>query len=171
MQRSLEQLLMLARLEGVARDADPHEQCNPAEAAHEAVREVETSSECHGRIALDLQTPSVPLVTVPDRLVVSGVRNLLENALRHSPIDGEIRLQVSHDGNGRVVFRVLDSGSGMTPAECEQAVRRFWRRDRTGQGSGLGLSIVDAIARRYGGELRLSPRSPGGLSAELVLPS
>lgn len=169
MQRSLEQLLLLARLEA-GEEAQSEASCNPEQAAREAIKEVEASCRCPGRIEVDMQAPSCSL-PVPDRLVVSGVRNLLENALRASAPGGEVRLEVSSDTQARVVFRVLDRGPGMTEEERAQAVRRFWRRGRTGQGSGLGLSIVDAIAKRYGGALRLSPRPTGGLCAELVLPA
>jgi signal transduction histidine kinase len=169
MQRSLEQLLLLARLE--AGEAGPSgASSHPGEAAHEAVREVETSCRCMGRIEIDVQ-PSLPRIAVPDRLVVSGVRNLVENAVRASPPGSEIRLEVSRHAGGGVMFRVLDRGPGLTEEECAQAVRRFWRRGRTGHGSGLGLSIVQAIAQRYGGALLLAPRAGGGLSAELVLPA
>jgi signal transduction histidine kinase len=169
MQRSLEQLLLLARLEageaGLS-GASSH----PGEAAHEAVREVETSCPRIGRIEVDVQ-PSLPRIAVPDRLVVSGVRNLVENAVRASPPGSEIRMEVSRHAGDGVMFRVLDRGPGLTEEECAQAVRRFWRRGRTGPGSGLGLSIVQAIAQRYGGALLLAPRDGGGLRAELVLPA
>ena len=168
MQRSLEQLLLLARLEA-GEEAPLPVACNPEEAARAAINEVEASCRCAGRIELDMQMQSCSL-DVPDRLVVSGVRNLLENAVGASPFGGEIRLQVTSDSQARVVFRVLDRGPGMTEEERVQAVRRFWRRNRTGPGTGLGLSIVDAIAKRYGGSLRLSSRAGGGLSAELALP-
>lgn len=169
MQRSLEQLLLLARLEA-GEEAQSEASCNPEQAAREAIKEVEASCRCPGRIEVDMQ-PRLCSLPVPDRLVVSGVRNLLENAVRASAPGGEVRLEVTSDTQARVVFRVLDRGPGMTEEERAQAVRRFWRRGRTGQGSGLGLSIVDAIAKRYGGALRLSPRPTGGLCAELVLPA
>ena len=168
MQRSLEQLLLLARLD--AGEEQPGPACDAAEAAREAAREARASGRGDARIAIDVETGSVS-VAVPDRLVVSGVRNLLENALRASP-HGEIRLQVALDATpGHVAFRVLDRGPGMTQEECAQAAGRFWRRDRGGPGRGLGLSIVAAIAERYGGALRLAPRRGGGLCAELSLPA
>lgn len=169
MQRSLEQLLLLARLEA-GEEAPSGGSCNAEEAAREAIKEVEASCQCPGRIDVDIQASSCSL-RVPDRLVVSGVRNLLENAVRACAPGGEVRLEVASDPQAGVVFRVLDRGPGMTEEERAQAVRRFWRRGRTGHGSGLGLSIVDAIAKRYGGALRLSSRPGGGLCAELVLPA
>lgn len=68
-------------------------------------------------------------------------------------------------------FSVVDRGPGLTDAECGQAVQRFWRRSKTPDGSGRGLSIVDTIATRYGGGIRLVPGGEGGLRAELTLPA
>ncbi|MGV3570414.1 MAG: ATP-binding protein [Ramlibacter sp.] len=169
MQRSLEQLLLLARLEA-GEEAQPGASSPPEAAARQAVREVEASCPGAGRIEVDVQ-PALAPTSVPDRLVVSGVRNLVENAVRASPAGGAIRLEVRRVGEAGILFRVLDRGPGLTQEECTQALRRFWRRGRSGDGSGLGLSIVDAIAQRYGGTLRLAPRPGGGLMAELVLPA
>jgi two-component system sensor histidine kinase QseC len=74
-----------------------------------------------------------------------------------------------------VAFRVLDEGPGMSAAEVAQAAQRFWRRGSGNvegdTGSGLGLSIVDAIARRYGGEFHLEPRRVAGMEARLCFPA
>lgn len=169
MQRTLEQLLLLARLES-AEGAQPPVACAAEDAARMAVQEVEASCRAPGRVVVGMDAAGAN-VAAPDSLVVSGVRNLLENALRASPPGAEISLHVAVDpGAGTVAFRVLDRGEGMSEAECAEAVRRFWRRGKPGQGSGLGLSIVQAIAQRHGGGLRLAPREGGGLCAELTLP-
>ena len=71
---------------------------------------------------------------------------------------------------GSIMFHVEDRGSGMSAQETARAVERFWRNGR-GQGSGLGLSIVEAIAKRFGGGLELTARPGGGLIAQLRLPA
>lgn len=76
-------------------------------------------------------------------------------------------MRVDTDG-GSIVFRVDDRGSGMNAQETAHAAERFWRNGR-GQGSGLGLSIVEAIAKRFGGDLELAARPGGGLVAQLRL--
>jgi two-component system sensor histidine kinase QseC len=108
-------------------------------------------------------------VAVPDVLLVSALRNLLDNALRFAPAVSFVALEVERIAD-QARFTVLDEGPGLSEAECRVAVERFWRRDRSPQGSGLGLSIVSTIAMRYGGQLRLAPRAEGGLRAELTLP-
>jgi signal transduction histidine kinase len=167
MQRSLEQLLLLARLEAQAPELSGT--CDAEDAARQAIAEVEASCESTGRVQRTGARVNAT-VAVPDALVVSGLRNLLDNAFRASAPGQPIELEVD-PGKTMVTFRVLDRGPGLSEQDCADAVTRFWRRGKPGQGSGLGLSIVQAIAQRYGGSLRLAPRTGGGLCAELRLPA
>ncbi|MFC5495906.1 ATP-binding protein [Caenimonas terrae] len=169
MQRTLEQLLLLARLDGDL-DSQDGEQADAYEAAGQAVRDAEAGSGNPGRVRL--AAAAGPLaVAVPPMLLVSALRNLLDNALRYAPDGSPVLLEIDAADGNRIRFTVLDRGPGMTPAECAQAVERFWRRSRTPLGSGLGLSIASTIAMRYQGEVRLAPRPGGGLRAELILPA
>ncbi|MDX6652880.1 MAG: hypothetical protein QOJ38_1661 [Solirubrobacterales bacterium] len=83
--------------------------------------------------------------------IEQALGNLVENALRHG--EGEIRLSARHDGS-RVVLEVADRGPGFAAGFAEQAFERFSRGDagRSGEGAGLGLAIVRAIAVAHGGE-------------------
>lgn len=169
MQRTLEQLLLLARLEG-GDEFDPSMGVDASDAARQALAEVEASCGASGRIALE--TPVGPRrVRVPEPLLVCALRNLVENALRASPDGALVELRVGSGANDAVRFEVLDRGLGMTEEDCAMATRRFWRRNKAAGGSGLGLAIVHAVAERHGGRLRLHPRSGGGLQAELELPA
>ena len=90
------------------------------------------------------------------------VRNLVENALVHTPARTTVEIEVDR----RERSRVSDRGPGVPAAEREQIFRRFWRRDRRRQGSsGLGLSIVARIAERHGATIsgRQPPRRRRGL--------
>ncbi len=169
MQRGIEQLLMLARLDGEAQAADSSAS-SPLEAARQAIRDAEAGSARPAGVRLQ-SCESPPPVTVPDALLVSALRNLLDNALRESPAGELVALRIEAREGGQVRFEVLDQGAGLTAEECALATGRFWRLSRTGSGSGLGLTIVSAIARRYGGELTLEPRSGKGLCARLELPA
>jgi two-component system osmolarity sensor histidine kinase EnvZ len=106
-----------------------------------------------------------------------AVTNLIENALRHggmgpdgtTPIDVQL-LAVPHE----IVIAVLDRGPGIAPADAERLKQPFTRGEsaRTGaSGAGLGLAIVDRIARSHGGRLDLLPREGGGLAARICLPA
>jgi two-component system, OmpR family, sensor histidine kinase PrrB len=97
------------------------------------------------------------------------VENLLENAARHGRVSGRVRLRVTANGAGAEIV-VEDDGPGIPSAERERVIRRFARgRGTTAAGSGLGLSIVDAEARRHGGTLALSSSELGGLLARVTI--
>ncbi len=92
----------------------------------------------------------------PD-LVETALRNLLENAVRHTPSGAEILVTI--DADGRVC--VSDDGPGV-PAEARARLfERFSRGDPQGSGAGLGLSIVRQIMERHGGGVRLAPLARG----------
>ena len=98
-----------------------------------------------------------------------AVSNLVDNALRYAPGPVEI---AARDDAGRAVIEVLDRGPGVPAAEVERLKRPFTRLDeaRSGAGgAGLGLAIVDRVARAHGGRLVLAPREGGGLAARLEL--
>jgi two-component system osmolarity sensor histidine kinase EnvZ len=98
-----------------------------------------------------------------------AVSNLVDNALRYAPGPVEI---AARDQGARAVIEVLDRGPGVPAAEAERLKRPFTRLEeaRSGAGgAGLGLAIVDRIARAHGGQLVLAAREGGGLAARLEL--
>jgi two-component system OmpR family sensor kinase len=104
-----------------------------------------------------------------DRLrAEQALGNLVENALRHG--GGRILLQARRQG-GRVELHVLDEGPGFDPEFIAHAFEPFTRDDpaRQGPGAGLGLAIVEVIARAHGGAAHLANRD-GGADAWLALP-
>jgi two-component system osmolarity sensor histidine kinase EnvZ len=106
-----------------------------------------------------------------------AIENLLTNANRYGRDPGTGRLdltvEVRREGSS-AVLRVADRGTGIAPEMIERMVRPFERGDsaRTeARGAGLGLAIVERIARLHGGQLRLLANPPHGLRAELWLPA
>jgi signal transduction histidine kinase len=96
------------------------------------------------------------------------VRNLVENALVHTPPGTTVEITV--DSRGAIT--VSDRGPGVPRAEREHIFRRFWRRDRRRQGSaGLGLSIVARIAERHGARVSVGDRTGGGAAFTLSFPT
>jgi two-component system osmolarity sensor histidine kinase EnvZ len=98
-----------------------------------------------------------------------AISNLVENALRYAgePVEIEARRE-----GAQVVIEVLDRGPGIPDGESERLKRPFTRLDeaRSGRGgAGLGLAIVERVARAHGGRLVLLPRPGGGLTARLSL--
>lgn len=108
------------------------------------------------------------------RAEVSALRraigNLIDNAVFYG---GSAELAVCEE-SACVRILVIDSGPGIPAASLETVLKPFVRldasRNRNTGGVGLGLSVVDDIARRHGGKVVLSNRSAGGLQAELVFP-
>jgi two-component system, OmpR family, sensor kinase len=105
----------------------------------------------------------------PDR-VAQALDNLIANSLRHG--DGPVELNLERAGN-QVELHVMDRGPGFDDEFLAQAFERF-RRDPGGgdgsHGAGLGLAIVDAIARAHGGAAGASNRPGGGADVWLTLP-
>lgn len=110
---------------------------------------------------LILRTEPAQLV-IDEALVAQAIANLLENALRHTPRGSTILVAVSAKGDGAELV-VQDDGPGVPYADREAVLRPFVRLEPSRQtpGSGLGLSIVAAIAQRHGASVVLEDATPG----------
>jgi two-component system, OmpR family, sensor kinase len=102
--------------------------------------------------------------------------NLMQNALRFSPDDSPIDIDVAVDPvTGDRVVRVIDHGQGIPPQIREHIFQRFYRADqsrtRETGGSGLGLAIVASIIRRHHGFIRVEETPGGGATFEFSLPA
>ena len=112
----------------------------------------------------------------PEDLVFPGERqdlleivgNLIENACKYG--GGRVRAIAAPDGPDRMTVTVEDNGPGLTEADRAAVLKRGARLDESAPGSGLGLSIVDELARAYDGALSLSASSLGGLKVQVELP-
>lgn len=114
---------------------------------------------------LSLEVPAIPAI------LVQAFDNLLENAIRHTPGGGRITFRVKREG-GDAVVEVEDSGPGIPEYLRPAAFERFHAQaKRHPDGAGLGLAIVQQVARLHGGALALSEGAGGiGLRATLRLP-
>ena len=110
-------------------------------------------------------------------LIGQAVANLVDNAIKYSArmpaaegSAGDVRVSIRNMAGG-IEIAVADRGPGIAPQDRERALRRFVRLDssRSQPGTGLGLSLVAAVARLHGGSLRLEDNAPG-LKVVLVLP-
>lgn len=101
--------------------------------------------------------------------IASVVVNLLSNAIRHTPTDGEIKLRWSSDDDG-AELAVIDSGIGIDETDIPRLTERFFRvnrgRSRDNGGFGLGLAIVKHILIRHGAELHVT--SEVGVGSQFV---
>jgi signal transduction histidine kinase len=92
-------------------------------------------------------------------MIGRAVRNLVENAIRHTSSRGCVEVMVEEDGT----IRVRDQGPGIVDDDREHLFRRFWRRDRSRSGgAGLGLAIVRQVVDVHGGTIGVENRPEGG---------
>ncbi|MGX8011127.1 sensor histidine kinase [Mesorhizobium sp. ORM8.1] len=131
---------------------------------------IETIGEVYGDVAEDdgksLLTKIIPgakwYIHGDRDLLMQMLANLVENALRHCPPGTTIELSLTRQGD-RVLVTVGDNGPGIPAEERENVFRRLYRLDssRTTPGSGLGLSLVKAVADLHGATIKLEDRNPG----------
>ena len=95
-------------------------------------------------------------------LLFQALANLLDNAVKYTPEGGTATLHVTSDDDTATVV-VADTGPGVPPEEREAVLRRFYRLEpaRSTAGSGLGLSLVAAVAQLHEAELTLADNAPG----------
>lgn len=162
---TIDQLLMLTRLEGPFAFED--DRGGARAVARGAFKQL--SGFAAGRLTLVDDSASDVALLVPVSLATTALRNLLDNALRHGGDNGAVVLRIERSAHA-ACFIVEDGGAGMSEADIGRAAQRFWRKG-SGRGSGLGLSIVDAIVSRYGGALQLQTAASGGLVVRMTLPA
>jgi len=106
----------------------------------------------------------------PD-ILFQALANLVDNAVKYTPPGGRIELRVAPAG-GAVLVTVSDSGPGIPPDLQARVFERFFRADasRSAPGSGLGLSLVQAVAQLHGATIRLANTEPG-LQVTLSIPT
>ena len=102
-------------------------------------------------------------------LLFEAVANLVDNAVKFTPEGGRVTLALLHR-EGESVIRVKDTGPGISEAEREAVVKRFYRSDksRNTEGLGLGLSLVAAIVKLHG--FRLTIAAGPGCTVEIACP-
>jgi two-component system osmolarity sensor histidine kinase EnvZ len=100
-----------------------------------------------------------------------AIANLIDNALRYAHAREPLEVATRREGDS-TLLEVMDRGPGVPPDQAERLKRPFTRLDeaRSGAGgAGLGLAIVERVARAHGGKLELLPREGGGLLARVSL--
>ena len=123
------------------------------------------------QLSLQAEVKGQALVRGDRNLLFQALTNLLDNAIKHSPAGAMVKVEVRTDA-ATVVIDVRDAGPGIPADEHQRVTQRFTRLDqsRSLPGSGLGLSLVKAVADLHGGSLSFSDNAPG-LCASLRLPS
>lgn len=101
-------------------------------------------------------------------LIFQALANVLDNAVKFTPENGEIELTLSHHA-GQCIVRVVDSGPGIAAKDIDKVTQRFFRAEasRTTPGFGLGMALVQAIMKIHHGQIVYCDRPGGGLICEL----
>jgi two-component system OmpR family sensor kinase len=125
------------------------------------------------QIDIGIENERDALVNIHAEDLSTVMRNLVDNAIRYSPNGGQVDLSVVVE-NSFVTLYVKDSGPGIAPIERDRVFEPFYRTLGSGQsGSGLGLSIVQTIALRWGAQIKLAYADESaciGLSASVQFP-
>lgn len=162
MNRLVEQLLCVARLDSVTLDVS-----SPVDLRH--IAEEVVGSMAHLALA---SGRSIALTGADHGVVIAGnaaaisdaLRNLVENALAHTPRGTEVIVEVGQYGT----LSVADSGSGIPTEDRHRIFDRFWRgRGSQSGGAGLGLAIVQEIARAHGATITVNDHAPRGARFDL----
>ncbi|NKX44522.1 sensor histidine kinase [Roseicyclus persicicus] len=122
-------------------------------------------------VALSLALPEDEVLAEADPVMLrEAVANLVDNALRHGGPDlGRVAVGLSA-GDGLAQVTVADDGRGVAAEDVETVLSRFGQAGPS-EGSGLGLSIAEAVAERHGGAIALAPSEGGGLLVTLTIPA
>jgi signal transduction histidine kinase len=167
MERLVAQLLTLARVESLDRLADQG-RLDITALARQVVAEAGERAAPRG-VALSLQADEPVYARASAGLLEIALRNLVDNAIAHGKPRGHVGVAVGTLPDG-VEIAVEDDGPGFPEDQVARAGERFARGEQS-RGSGLGLSIVRAIAALHGGSVTVSRSSTGGARVALHLPA
>ncbi len=158
---TFEALLSIAEMEAGSAEARPN-LLNLAAIAADVVEAYRPSAEDSGH-RLEFEAPASATVMGQRPLITQMIANLLANALIHTPAGASVLVKVARVEAGGARLSVSDDGPGVAAEERELIFRRFYRldRSRTTPGSGLGLSLVAAIASIHGAKIEAADAAPG----------
>jgi signal transduction histidine kinase len=158
MNRLVDQLLRVARLDAIALDVN-----QPVELNEVACSVVETMAPwaLARKRTLAFNGADKPVrVKGNAHAIADAIRNLVENAVVHSPVGAEALVSTHPDAS----VRVANDGPGIPAADQQRIFDRFWRgKDAASQGAGLGLAIVNEIMKMHGGTVAVENGAAGGV--------
>jgi two-component system OmpR family sensor kinase len=155
--RLTEQLLSLARTQAASA---ARTRIDVSKMTRELIADYQPLAEARA-IDLGIEEAAKLVLTADAETLRAVLRNALDNALRHTPAQGQVTLRLHNEGADAVI-EVVDSGPGIPAAERERVFEPFHRIEGVGgEGSGLGLTIARDAAARLGGAVSLHERSQG----------
>jgi signal transduction histidine kinase len=160
--RLVDQLLRLAQAEQLAKAGFRLHDLR--EIARAACEEMAVLATAQSRL-LELDEPPTPVLTPCNaEFIQIAIRNVIENALRATPVGSTVAIVV----NELAEIEVSDCGPGIPDAEKPLVFQRYWtQRRRNGEGAGIGLALVQRIVDLHGGATRVEDRPGGGACVTL----
>jgi signal transduction histidine kinase len=164
----VDRLLTLSRAEMHQADVAP-DSVNLVELAQDVVGHLGVLAEEKGQ-SISVDASGAPTAVV-DRVVLrQALINLVDNAIKFTPIGGQVSIRVS-GSNGVALVDVSDTGPGIPATAQERIFDRFYRaNEESGTGTGLGLSIAKGAVEANGGDLKLAYSGPDGTTFRITLP-
>jgi two-component system sensor histidine kinase KdpD len=167
--RLVANLLDMTRLEAGAMQVK-REPCDVEDLIGASIGQME--ERLAGRTVTVSVPEATPMIALDFVLMAHVLTNLLDNALKYSPADSPLEVQVRRQGQ-EVLISVLDQGMGIPPEDRERVFGKFYRVQRPEQvtGTGLGLAICRGIVEAHGGRIWAESRDPGGTCMTVALPA
>jgi signal transduction histidine kinase len=166
MNRLVEQLLSVARLDAIALDVSGTVDLN--DVGHQAVANLAPWALAQGRTIAFIAAERPVIVDGNAYAIDDAIRNLIENAVAHAPRHTEVTVSVRTDGS----IDVSDRGPGVSQQDRERIFERFWRaKAAPSHGAGLGLAIVAEIMKAHGGSVEVNAGPQGGAVFTLIFPA
>lgn len=169
-------VLAIARLQAASRTPDPV-LFDAADLAADMAELYEPAAEDKG-LDFSAEIERGLMIEANRPFLAQALANVIDNAIKYTPSGGAVMLRARRRSSGEIEYSITDTGPGVPDEDRERVVERFVRLDnsRTEAGSGLGLSLVVAVAEAHGGRVQLD-EGPGsldgsgpGLRVAIVLP-
>ena len=145
-----------------------HKQTTDVAELLDDVRYAFTPRAAEAGVTFTLTSEPLPPLDIDPVRVRQVLENLLDNALRHTPRGGTIRVEVGREGPA-ALFRVADTGRGIPAEALPHVFDRFWKSADSG-GSGLGLAIARGLIEAHGGKIRADSVVSKGTVVSFTLP-
>lgn len=171
MSRMVQQLLTLSRVQNQNEKISKTE-LNINNEIIKVISEIEALAH-QKKIDIELKPGKIANINGNAQLINILLRNIIENAVKYSPVSGRIKVR-SWLENNHLWLSVEDNGPGINEKDLERLTQRFYRCVETAQsteGSGLGLSIVQRIATIHDAEIHFSKSKMNGLCVQVIFPS
>jgi two-component system cell cycle sensor histidine kinase PleC len=167
-------MLDVAKIESGRMEIEPH-WVDPLAVAQNVIRLMEPHAEQKRQTLEIASAQDMPLVLADERALRQMLLNLLSNAVKFSPQEGRIIISCTACSDGGLEIAVRDNGPGIPEEKLERVMEPFSqidnRFDREAGGTGLGLALVNGLARLHGGRVALTNNPDAGLTAAIYLPS